>query len=153
MFSILLMSCNETNHAVVKADDELSSNIKLLIEKYVDNDFDVSDFYTDDVTTRINNLEFTGYENLMQGFQAHHDVLYDNITIEDLYVHTNYFTSGDIWSNAWFTWKGTGKQPVRNTLIEVTLIINGKMVRLQSYRPITVNMPSKMKLPYAATQN
>ena len=45
----------------------------------------------------------------MQGFQAHHDVLYDNITIEDLYVHTNYFTSGDIWSNAWFTWKGTGK--------------------------------------------
>ena len=42
MFSILLMSCNETNHAVVKVDDELSSNIKLLIEKYVENDFDVS---------------------------------------------------------------------------------------------------------------
>ncbi len=105
MFSILLMSCNETNHAVVKVDDELSSNIKLLIEKYVENDFDVSDFYTDDVVTRINNLEFTGYENLMQGFQTHHDVLYDNITIEDLYVHTNYFTSGDIWSNAWFTWE------------------------------------------------
>jgi len=90
------MSCNESNHAVVKVDDELSSNIKLLIEKYVENDFDVSDFYTDDVVTRINNLEFTGYENLMQGFQAHHDVLYDNITVEDLYVHTNYFTSGDI---------------------------------------------------------
>ena len=82
----------------------------------------------------------------MQGFQAHHDVLYDNITIEDLYVHTNYFTSGDIWSNAWFTWKGTGKTTGEDTLIEVTLIINGKMVRLQSYRPITVNMPSKMKL-------
>ena len=42
--------------------------------------------------------------------------------------------------------KELAKQPVRNTLIEVTLIINGKMVRLQSYRPITVNMPSKMKL-------
>jgi len=109
MFSILLMSCNDTNHAVVKVDDELSSNIKILIEKYVDNDFDVSDYYTDDVVTRINNLEITGYENLMQGFQAHHDVLYDNIVVEDLYVHTNYFTSGDIWSNAWFTWKGTGK--------------------------------------------
>ena len=40
MFSILLMSCNETNHAVVKVDDELSSNIKLLIEKYVENDYD-----------------------------------------------------------------------------------------------------------------
>ncbi len=109
MFSILLLSCNETNHAVVKVDDELSSNIKLLIEKYVENDFDVSDYYTDDVITRINNLEISGYDNLMQGFQAHHEVLYDNITIEDLYVHTNYFTSGDIWSNAWFTWKGTGK--------------------------------------------
>ena len=28
MFSILLMSCNDTNHAVVKVDYELSSNIK-----------------------------------------------------------------------------------------------------------------------------
>ena len=64
MFSILLMSCNETNHAVVKVDDELTSNIKLLIEKYVDNDFDVSNYYTDDVVTRINNLEISGYENL-----------------------------------------------------------------------------------------
>ena len=69
----------------------------------------MTDYYTDDVITRINNLEISGYENLMQGFQAHHDVLYDNIIVEDLYVHTNYFTSGEIWSNAWFTWKGTGK--------------------------------------------
>ncbi len=41
ILSILLISCNESNHAVVKVDDELSSNIKLLIEKYVENDFDV----------------------------------------------------------------------------------------------------------------
>jgi len=26
-----------------------------------------------------------------------------------LYVHTNYFADGEIWTNAWFTWTGTGK--------------------------------------------
>ena len=90
MFSILLMSCNE-QITVVKVDDEPSSksNHWKICRKW----FWCTDFYTDEVITRINNLEFTGYENLMQGFH-HHDVLYDNTIIEDLYVHTNYFTSG-----------------------------------------------------------
>ena len=38
------------------------------------------------------------------------------------------------------------KQPVRNTPIEVILTINGKMVRLLSYRLIIVNMLNRMKL-------
>ena len=45
----------------------------------------------------------------MPGFQAHHEILYTDISIEDLYVHTNYFADGEVWSNAWFTWKGKGQ--------------------------------------------
>ena len=132
---ISLLGCNETKQSIIKTDDELSSNIKLLFEKYENNDFEVSQYYIDDVISRFNNTEITGFENLTAGFKAHHDVLYKNIELKDVYVHTNYFVSGEIWSNAWFTWTGTGRQQVRSTLIEHTLIINynGKIVVVQGY--------------------
>ena len=38
---ISLLGCNETKQSVIKTDDELSSNIKFLLEKYVKNEFDV----------------------------------------------------------------------------------------------------------------
>ena len=104
-----LLGCAENNQSVIKTDDELSSNIKYLMEKYEKNEFDVSELYADDMVSRINNIELQGYDNLMPGFKAHHDILYENIKINDLYVHTNYFADGEIWSNAWFTWTGTGK--------------------------------------------
>ena len=106
---VLLLGCNETNQSVIKTDDELSSNIKFLLEKYVKNEFDVSELYSKDLISRINNMEINGYDNLIPGFKAHHEILYNNINIKDLYVHTNYFANGEIWSNAWFTWTGTGK--------------------------------------------
>ena len=106
---ISLLGCNETNQSVIKTDDELSSNIKFLLEKYVKNEFDVSELYSKDLISRINNMEINGYDNLIPGFKAHHEILYNNINIKDLYVHTNYFANGEIWSNAWFTWTGTGK--------------------------------------------
>ena len=106
---ISLLGCNEINQSVIKTDDELSSNIKFLLEKYVKNEFDVSELYSKDLISRINNMEINGYDNLIPGFKAHHEILYNNINIKDLYVHTNYFANGEIWSNAWFTWTGTGK--------------------------------------------
>ncbi len=114
LFMLLLiaafMSCEmPTEQSVIKTDDELSANIELLLDKYVNNDFDVSEYYADDVVCKINNIEFSGYDNLMPGFQAHHEILYTDISIEDLYEHTNYFADGEVWSNAWFTWKGKGQ--------------------------------------------
>ena len=105
----LIMSCANTNESVIKTDDVLSSNIKILFDKYVDNDFDVSDYYSVDVVGKINNLEISGLDNLLAGYKAHHELLYDNIAVQDVYVHTNYFSNGNTWSNAWFTWSGTGK--------------------------------------------
>ena len=63
--SALLLSCANTNQSVVKSDDELSSTINLLFEKYVANDWELSDYYADDVIARVNNQELNGYENLI----------------------------------------------------------------------------------------
>ena len=133
---ISLLGCNEAKYSVIKTDDELSSNIKLLFEKYENNDFEVSQYYIDDVISRFNNTEITGFENLTAGFKAHHDMLYNNIKLKDVYVHTNYFASGEIWSNAWLTWTGTGKTTGKEYSNRAHFDYkweNGKIVVVQGY--------------------
>ena len=133
---ISLFGCNETKQSVIKTDDELSSNIKMLFEKYENNDFEVSQYYIDDVISRFNNTEITGFENLTAGFKAHHDMLYNNIELKDVYVHTNYFASGEIWSNAWLTWTGTGKTTGKEYSNRAHFDYkweNGKIVVVQGY--------------------
>ncbi len=133
---ISLLGCNETKQSVIKTDDELSSNIKMLFEKYENNDFEVSQYYIDDVISRFNNTEITGFENLTAGFKAHHDMLYNNIELKDVYVHTNYFASGEIWSNAWLTWTGTGKTTGKEYSNRAHFDYkweNGKIVVVQGY--------------------
>ena len=132
----ILIGCADANQSILKTDDELSSNIKMLFEKYENNDFEVSQYYVDDVITRINNTdEITGFENLTAGFKAHHD-MFDNIELKDLYVHTNYFASGEIWSNAWLTWTGSGKttgEEYSNRAHWDYKWENGKIVVVQGY--------------------
>jgi len=73
---IALISCNnQAPQSTIKTEDELTANIELLLEKYVNNDFDISNYYADDVVCKINNIEFSGYENLIPGFKAHHEIL------------------------------------------------------------------------------
>jgi len=151
---ISLLGCNETNQSVIKTDDELSSNIKFLLEKYVKNEFDVSELYSKDLISRINNMEINGYDNLIPGFKAHHETLYNNINIKDLYVHTNYFANGEIWSNAWFTWTGTGKttgDDYSNRGHFDYKWENGKIVELLAY--YSENAEAKEAKAYSEAQN
>ena len=151
---ISLLGCNETNQSVIKTDDELSSNIKFLLEKYVKNEFDVSELYSKDLISRINNMEINGYDNLIPGFKAHHEILYNNINIKDLYVHTNYFANGEIWSNAWFTWTGTGKttgDDYSNRGHFDYKWKNGKIVELLAY--YSENAEAKEAKAYSEAQN
>ena len=151
---ISLLGCNETNQSVIKTDDELSSNIKFLLEKYVKNEFDVSELYSKDLISRINNMEINGYDNLIPGFKAHHEILYNNINIKDLYVHTNYFANGEIWSNAWFTWTGTGKttgDDYSNRGHFDYKWENGKIVELLAY--YSENAEAKEAKAYSEAQN
>ena len=73
-----------SEQSTVSMDDEFSAKIELLFDKYVQNEWDVMDLYAEDVVCKINNLEFSGRENLMGGFKMHHDALYSNIDIKAL---------------------------------------------------------------------
>ena len=62
--------------------------------------------------------------------------MFDNIELKDLYVHTNYFASGEIWSNAWLTWTGSGKttgKEYSNRAHWDYKWENGKIVVVQAY--------------------
>ena len=116
--SILLIACtsmstettsNVTKPSVVKMDDEISAKIQLLFEKYIQNEWDIMDLYAEDVVCKINNLEITGRDNLMEGFKMHHALLYKDIMIENNRIQTEYWNNGEIWSRAWFTWTGQGQ--------------------------------------------
>ena len=109
LLSALLIGCTNSNQSVIKTDDDLSAKIKLQYENYAANDFSFSDQYSENVVARINNTVIDGKNNLMTGWKSHHEILYVNIDIEDVYIHTNYLSNGNIWTNAWFTWKGKGQ--------------------------------------------
>ena len=51
--------------STVRTDDELSAKIELLFDKYIQNEWDVMDLYAEDVVCKINNVEFSGRDNLM----------------------------------------------------------------------------------------
>ena len=98
-----------TEQSVVRTDDELSAKIELLFDKYIQNEWDVMDLYAEDVMCKINNVDFSGRDNLMGGFKMHHDALYRNIAIQDMRIHSEYWSDGEIWSRSWFTWTGDGQ--------------------------------------------
>ena len=72
-----------TEQSVVSTDDDRSAQIELLFDKYVLNEWDVMDMYAENVLCKINNVEFSGRDNLMGGFKMHHDALYSEIAIDD----------------------------------------------------------------------
>ena len=98
-----------TEQSVVSTDDERSAQIELLFDKYVLNEWDVMDMYAENVLCKINNVEFSGRDNLMGGFKMHHDALYNEIAIADASIQTEYWSDGSVWSRAWFTWTGNGQ--------------------------------------------
>ncbi|MDA7683438.1 hypothetical protein N8570_01970, partial [Akkermansiaceae bacterium] len=86
----------------------------------------VNEFYAKDLTVFINDLKIEGKENYLKRLQMIHDDFFKDIKMENLHVHTNYFSpealTGDgktmgevnsekqtIWSNAWGTFTGIGR--------------------------------------------
>ena len=109
LICFLFFGCSTSSQSIIKSDDELTAKIVSSFESYKSNDFTFFDQYSDDVISRINNTIIKGKDNILNAWKSHHDFLYQDINIEDLYVHTNYFADGTIWSNAWFTWTGKGQ--------------------------------------------
>ena len=69
-------------------------------------------------------------------------------------MHTNYFANGEIWSNAWFTWTGTGKttgDDYSNRGHFDYKWENGKIVELLAY--YSENAEAKEAKAYSEAQN
>jgi hypothetical protein len=95
------------NAGIIQRTDDLSSKVLDLALEYQKNSYELSrEVYSDTVQTSFNSTQIDGLSDLIAGWEQQHTVFSD-IKMADPYVHTNYFSNGNIWSNFWFTWSAT----------------------------------------------
>tara|TARA_A100001388_G_scaffold265135_1_gene237048 strand:- start:514 stop:1008 length:495 start_codon:yes stop_codon:yes gene_type:complete len=111
--SFMFVGCEQPTSesaGVIQRTDDLSTKVKQIAEDYVSKNFEIAnETYSDTVQVRFNSTEVQGKENLIGGWHVEHKVFSD-ISIEDQYAHTNYFSGGNIWTNHWFTWSATANE-------------------------------------------
>ena len=107
----MVFSCAQTseeNAGTIQRTDDLSNKIMEMAKEYQQNSYELTkQIYSDTVKVRFNLDQVEGLENMISGWQQEHEV-FSNISMSDEYVHTNYFSNGNVWSNFWFTWTATG---------------------------------------------
>ena len=107
-----------------------------MIEKQLINLLLEKDFYEEN-KGRVSKSMFTnGTGKLYETITKAHSDSESNISIDELYVHTNYFSDGEVWSNSWFTWSAVGKttgEEYTNRAHFVYKWENGKIVELLAY--------------------
>ena len=87
--------------------DKLSKTIESLGKDYETNSFVIYDkVLSDDAVVYLNNSKTDG-KTVKAAFKQHHTI-FNDIKISSTYSHTNYFNDGEVWTNNWFTWNGTG---------------------------------------------
>ena len=95
--------------AIVQDTDELTLNIKKLNQTYVENDFSLwNELLADNAEVIINNSKMDK-QALIAGFKSHHSI-FNDIQMPVIMAETKYFKDGEIWTNEWFTWMGTGNK-------------------------------------------
>ena len=93
----------------IKDTDKYSKTVIKMNETYANNDHSVWDeMLSDDAKVYLNNTVVDG-KTVKEAFKGHHSI-FNDIKIIEAYAHTNYFKSGDVWTNNWFTWMGTGNK-------------------------------------------
>lgn len=93
----------------IKDTDKYSKTVIKINETYANNDHSVWDeMLSDDAKVYLNNTVVDG-KTVKEAFKGHHSI-FNDIKIIEAYAHTNYFKSGDVWTNNWFIWMGTGNK-------------------------------------------
>ena len=93
----------------IKDTDIYSKTVIKMNETYANNDHSVWDeMLSDDAKVYLNNTVVDG-KTVKEAFKGHHSI-FNDIKIIEAYAHTNYFKSGDVWTNNWFIWMGTGNK-------------------------------------------
>ena len=113
LLSVTLTNLYAQQTGTIKDNDKLTKIALDFHEDYATNKHELWDeMLNDDAEVYVNNSKMTGKE-VKEAFKSHH-TLFNNIEIIDAYAHTNYFSGGvnkgDIWTNSWFTWVGTGNE-------------------------------------------
>ena len=87
--------------------DKLTKTIESLASDYETNSFVIYEkILSDNAVVYLNNTKTDG-KTVKAGFRQHHEI-FNDIKISNPYSHTNYFNDGEVWTNNWFTWTGTG---------------------------------------------
>ena len=103
-----LTFCQKSAGLLSRVDD-LSVIAKELGPDYASNKHTLWDkTLSDNAIVRLNNTVMDG-KTAKEIFKSHHTI-FNDIEILDAYAHTNYFKDGNIWTNTWFTWEGTGNK-------------------------------------------
>ena len=93
----------------IKDTDKYSKTVIKMNETYANNDHSVWDeMLSDDAKVYLNNTVVDG-KTVKEAFKGHHSI-FNDIKIIEAYAHTNDFKSGDVWTNNWFIWMGTGNK-------------------------------------------
>ena len=147
-----LMSFGQGEKSFLRTKDEISMKVRKYFAPSLDLPF-VNEFYAKDLTVFINDLKIEGKENYLKRLQMIHDDFFKDIKMENLHVHTNYFSSealtsegktvGEIspdedvvWTNAWGTITGVGR--VTNKKISFKMHMDfrtskGKVIQMFAY--------------------
>ena len=108
--SFMFVACEQPTSesaGVIQRTDDLSAKVLDLAKEYQNNSYELSrELYSDTVQTRFNSTTIDGLSDLIDGWKQQH-VVFSDIKMSNPYVHTNYFSNGNVWSNFWFTWSAT----------------------------------------------
>ena len=160
--SFILCSLNaEEEKSYLRTKDEISMKIRKYYEEMSKENIKFAEnFYSDDVKVAINDLDVNGKKNYIARLNTIHKKLFKDMKVEELHVHTNYFspealasdgkTAGDvspdedmIWTNAWGTITGVGR--VTNKKISFRMHMDfrtskGKVIHMLAfYDPTQMN--------------
>ena len=147
-----LMSFGQGEKSFLRTKDEISMKVRKYFAPSLDLPF-VNEFYAKDLTVFINDLKIEGKENYLKRLQMIHDDFFKDIKMENLHVHTNYFSpealTGDgktmgevnsekqtIWSNAWGTFTGIGRVSGKKVSFRMHRDFrtkNGKVIEMLAY--------------------
>lgn len=147
-----LVSLGQDEKSFLRTKDEISMKVRKYFAPSLDLPF-VNRFYGKDLTVFINDLKIEGKENYLKRLQMIHDDLFKDIKMENLHVHTNYFSpealTGDgktmgevnsekqtIWSNVWGTFTGIGRVSGKKVSFRMHMDFrtkDGQVIEMLSY--------------------
>ena len=95
--------------ATVQDTDELTLNVKKLNQTYVENDFSLwNELLADNAEVFINSSKMDK-QAFISSYKGHHSI-FNNIQTPDITAETKYYKNGEIWTNVWVFWMGTGNK-------------------------------------------